>query len=204
MRARDNPFRTEQVERLSYQLQATTWPQLWARLEALRFRAAIVGAHGTGKTTLLEELGSRLRERGWLTLFIRRDAEHRTFSPGFVRALVSDVTSQTIILFDGAEQLRPLAWWRFQRCSWQAGGLIVTTHRPGRLPTLIECRTSAGLLADLARQLTDQADDGVRVTAESLFRRHRGNLREALREWYDRWATASHPVTPGQGPATQR
>lgn len=203
MRARDNPFRTEQLERLSYRLQTTTWPKLWMRLETLRFRAAIVGAHGTGKTTLLEELGNRLRERGWSTLHIRCDAEHRTVPRDFKVGLSKRSAGEPIVLFDGAEQLRPPAWWWFRHRLWPTGGLIITTHRAGRLPTLLECHTSADLLAELAGQLLERADEGVRATAKSLFRNHRGNLRDALREWYDRLASTRPPSAPAPGLSTE-
>lgn len=201
MRARDNPFRTEQLERLSYRLQTTAWPELWARLESFHFRAAIVGTHGTGKTTLLAELGNRLRERGWRTLHLRCNTEHRTLPRNFLSAM-SNHRAETFLLFDGAEQLHPLAWWWFRRQLWPAGGLIITTHRAGRLPTLLECHTSAKLLAELAAQLLERTTDELHTTAENLFRRHRGNLRDALREWYDRLASGNDPTTPATGPST--
>ena len=50
----------------------------------------------------------------------------------------------------------------------------------GRLPTLIECASSPRLLAGLIAELSDQPFD-----AESLWLRHRGNIRLALRSLYD-------------------
>lgn len=190
MRARDNPFRTERLLQIRYRLCDTTWPQLLARLERLRFRAALVGPHGSGKTTLLEDLQERLRERGFGTLCIRLDDEQRSFENGFLDRLFGGVTGNEIILFDGAEQMGPLVWWRFQRRSRRAGGLIITTHRPGRLPTLLECCTTAGLLAGIASELLGEDLERVQLQAEMLYQKYRGNLRDALREWYDHGAVA--------------
>lgn len=190
MRPRDNPFRTERLEQLPFQLDDVTWPDLWTRLDDLHYHAAIVGAHGTGKTTLLHELKAKLREAGWTTLCLRCDAEHRTLPADDLHTLPGAAIDRLIILLDGAEQLHPLAWWRFRRRSRRAAGLIITTHRPGRLPTLLECRTSPTLLADLAAQLLNRSDTTLRATAETLFHRHRGNLRDALRAWYDQLAEA--------------
>jgi len=190
MRARDNPFRSECLLQIRYRLRDTTWPHLLARLERLHFRAALVGPHGSGKTTLLEDLQSRLRERGFGTLCIRLDDEQRSFENGFLDSLFGGITDNDIILFDGAEQMSPLVWWRFQRRSRRAGGLIITSHRPGRLPTLLECRTTADLLAGIASQLLGEDLEQVQSKAEILYRKYRGNLREALREWYDDGAYA--------------
>jgi energy-coupling factor transporter ATP-binding protein EcfA2 len=192
MRARDNPFRSERLLQIRYRLRDTTWPQLLARLERLRFRAALVGPHGSGKTTLLEDLKERLRERGFGTLWIRLDDEHRSFESRFLDGFFRGVTSNKIILFDGAEQMSPLVWWRFQRRSHRAGGLIITTHRPGRLPTLLECRTTAELLAGIASELLGENLERVQSKAEMLYQKYRGNLRDALREWYDHGAYEIH------------
>ena len=98
---------------------------------------------------------------------------------------------------DGAEQLGAIAWLRFRWRARRAGGLIVTTHRPGRLAALIECTTSVGLLDRIIQCLEP---DGLATAppAAELFTRHRGNLRDALRELYDVYAAAgesrrSHP-----------
>jgi hypothetical protein len=65
----------------------------------------------------------------------------------------------------------------------RAGGLVITSHRPGLLATLFECETTPELLAGIVREL---AGDG--VDAGELHARHAGNVRNALRELYDRWA----------------
>lgn len=176
MRARDNPFASHRVEKLRYRLpEGLTWDRLLDRLAALRYRAALVGPHGRGKTTLLEELASRLKALGFRVRTVTLRQEERRV--GRLGGLGAD----EILLLDGAELLGRLAWLRVRFACRRAGGLIVTSHRAGLLPTLLECRTTPELLADLARELT-----GEELEVGELFARHGGNVRMAFREMYGR------------------
>ncbi len=179
--ARDNPFAVHRVLRERYRLDDAGWATLLARLEAQRWRGAIVGPHGAGKTTLIEDLAARLEAQGWSARWVRLSSEYRSVPRGGL----ADLEAREVVLVDGAEQL---SWvrWRMLRCrARHAAGLVITTHRAGRLPTLHRCATSPALLRGLVAAL------GVTLTpeaAESLHARHRGNLREALRELYDEYA----------------
>lgn len=182
MRARDNPFAVRRVHAIRYRLLGLTWEGLLERLAALDFRAVLVGPHGHGKTTLLEDLGARLAERGFrVRTATLRQGERRL---GAVRgaALFQDPDPRDLLLVDGAEQLDALSWWTLRLRSRDAAGLIVTSHRPGLLPTLHECRTTPELLAGIVAELAGAAD-GEEIAA--LFARHGGDLRLALRELYD-------------------
>ena len=185
MRARDNPFRTERILQVRYRLQGITWAELVGRCEILGYRAALVGPQGSGKTTLLEDLEPRLRERGFGTPFLRLNAEQRKVNPDFVNPLFDRLTANDILLVDGAEQMHPLAWRWFQWRTRRLAGLLITTHRGGRLPTLWECRTSSALLAGIAAELLAVRTETLGERADALFRRHGGDLRHALRDWYN-------------------
>jgi len=171
---------------LALRTRGVPWDRLLERFEALGRRAAIVGLHGAGKTTLLEDLEPRLAGRGYrLRKVFLRDGQRRL---GPQRsALLARLQPGDLLLVDGAEQLAPWAWWELQRRARRAAGLLITVHEPGRLPTLWESRTSPGLLADLAAELVGPAEAATLPLAE-LFERHRGNLRDALRELYDLYA----------------
>jgi hypothetical protein len=184
MRARDNPFATDRVLRVRYRPQGWTWEQLLERLAALNHRGAIVGPEGRGKTTLLEDLGGRLKERGLGVRHVRLSRERPRLDRAGWHALFHRISDRDVILFDGAEQSSRWAWWRLVRASRAAGGLVITSHRAGLLPTLVECETDVPLLRGIVETLhPESADD--REAIRSLFTRHGGNVRDALRELYD-------------------
>ena len=182
MRARDNPFATDRVLRIRYRPQGWTWAQLLARLEALNYSGAIVGAEGRGKTTLLQDLGGRLAQQGFGVKHVRLTQERPAFPRGFYRDFFQDVSRRDVLMFDGAEQLGRVGWWRFIRASRRARGLVITSHRAGLLPTLVECATSVPLLRGIVDDLHPVGAD---LPVDALFQRHRGNIREVLRELYD-------------------
>lgn len=190
MRARDNPFRTDRVLQVRYRLPGGSWDDLLARLESLGRRAAIVGPQGSGKTTLLEDLAPKLRERGFGVRELRLDTERPRFEPEFLDRFFAGLGPRDVLLFDGAEQLGRFAWSRFERRARAAAGLVVTLHRPGRLPTLLETSTSPQLLDGIVEQILG----GPSAYTPGLFEKHGGNLREALRELYDRYADVSGPA----------
>ena len=182
MRARDNPFSAQRVLAIRYRLSGVTWDEMLARLDALHSRAALVGPHGHGKTTLLEDLGARLAERGFRVRTVTLHDGGRRLDAIQRKILFHDLTPADVLLLDGAEQLGRLPWLEVRTRTRAAGGLIITYHRLGLLPTLHECRTTPGLLAEIVEEL---AGEGVPA---DLFDRHGGNVRDALRELYDAFA----------------
>jgi len=184
LRARDNPFAVQRVLEVRYRLPAgLTWDGLLDRLAALRWRAAIVGPHGRGKTTLLEDLAPRLVALGFRvrTITLQESQPRLNLQE---QTLLRDFGPGDVLLLDGAEQLGRMAWLLLKLRCRRAGGLVVTSHRPGLLPTLLECETTPELLAGILSEL----GEGGGPEVEELYARHGGNLRDALRELYDRWA----------------
>ena len=97
-----------------------------------------------------------------------------------------EVKAPGFILLDGGEQLSTRQWLPIRGAASEAAGFIVGVHRTSRLPVALELETSPKLLKGLVESLTGGAlPEG---EAETLFQRHRGNLRDCLRELYDRWA----------------
>lgn len=184
MRAADNPFAVHRVLRLRYRLDGAQWRSLLDSLERAGWRGSIVGSHGSGKTTLLEDLGDRLAQRGWHVIHVGFDSTHRRLP----RA--NKWSSTDFVLVDGVEQLGSVDAIRLRWRARHAGGFVVTSHDERWQPVIHRCRTSATLLSDivsaLGRELT--ADD-----SRKLLHRHHGNVRDALRELYDR--AAALPLT---------
>lgn len=188
MRARDNPFATAHVHRIRYQFDVLTWAEFIDRLERMNYCGAIVGPEGAGKSTLLEDLRPKLRERGLQPVSLRLTQESPRFSTSALQELSATMTSQHVVLLDGAEQMSRWAWWRFRRCIRRARGLVITVHRSGLLPTVLNCDTTPELLVDLVRRLVPDEELSCE-DLERLFHRHHGNIRDALRALYDEFGS---------------
>ncbi|MGE5610533.1 MAG: hypothetical protein ACM359_14880 [Bacillota bacterium] len=188
MRARENPFATDRVLQIRYRLQGETWPGLLQRLAGLRYRAAIVGPEGTGKTTLLEDLRPHLEELGFRVRYAFLNAADRTWSWQEMRTICDDLKPGDMILLDGADHLGRLGWTWLKWRSMSASGLVITSHREGMLPTLIQTRTSAELLSQIVDRLLGDRTSVAKENLAGLFERHEGNVRDAIRELYDVFA----------------
>lgn len=158
------------------------------RLADMDYRGALVGPQGSGKTTLLEDLEPALIARGFRTKWLRLNKSIPGPSSAWLKTFLSTIEKSDLILFDGAEQLNRLAWPWFRINSRKAAGLIITTHRPGRLPTLLKCVTHPDLLEEIVRRLIPDGGAQRPSLIMELFHRHKGNLRNALRELYDLYA----------------
>jgi hypothetical protein len=96
-----------------------------------------------------------------------------------------------MIFFDGAETMRYLTWERFKQRTKSAGGLLITAHREGMLPTLVKCSTNIGLLNEIVNEILGDNSHALHETTQVLFDNHDGNLRDVLRELYDIYAARS-------------
>ena len=184
-RPADNPFASHRVEALGFRRAGSTLLDFGQRLEELGGRVAIVGPKGSGKTTLLEDLARRLDQ----PVVIVRISGSCPRPWRTVRAqLPRPVTHRHAILIDGSEQLGMIGWRRLLHATRRARCLITTLHQPGRLPTLVECRTDAGLLRNLVEELVPADAAILESGINDLFQRQRGNLRSCFHELYDKYA----------------
>jgi energy-coupling factor transporter ATP-binding protein EcfA2 len=193
MKARDNPFATERVHAIRYRPLNTTFDRLLARLHELNYRAAITGPEGSGKTTLLEDLQRVLEQKGFRTRLVFVNDTSHLDSPA-CRQLLSELTRDQIVLLDGADLIRRSDWSLLKRHTiTHAYGLVITSHRRGLLPTLIECSTTPALLREIVADLQPQSRTLTTEFLDSLYERHEGNLRACLRELYDLYAIDNRP-----------
>lgn len=182
-----NPFRTDRLEQLPF-----VFPPGWSmdrlvdRLHAVGGRGAVVGMHGTGKTTLLGELGAALASRGWYVIQERCDR-----AVGRRHGLLAELATagpSAAVLLDGAGSWSLVWWRRVMKATAGAGRLVITTHRPGRLPTLLRTGSSPELLDRLVTRLAPRRRPELEPLLPELHRRHRGNCHTILLELYDRVA----------------
>jgi hypothetical protein len=190
LRARDNPFAVERLHALRFR--GPTATELWTRALTHGGRGALVGAEGAGKTTLLLELAAHLRGLCYRTIWIqlRRDARGLTAEH---RGALTSLGARDVVFVDGADLLsyRDRGW--LVRRAAAAAGVLGTLHAPGWLPTVAALSTTPALLDELVLDLTGRAmEPGDR---DALFARHRGNVRTALFELYDRAATRTLSAT---------
>lgn len=185
MIARENPFSVSRVLAVRYRFLEGGWEDLFARLQALEGRGAIVGPEGSGKTTLLEDLATELERHGRSVHFVTLSAGEQSLSSRQQSVVFEAVTSRRFLLVDGADSLAPRGWRALLQQGRRAGGFVFTAHAEGLLPTLWRTRTSPDLLAETVQALTGAGPEAFGRPAENLFRSHAGNLREALRELYD-------------------
>ncbi len=185
VRPAENPFASHRVEGLSFRTGGPGLPDLVARLDELGGRAAIVGIKGSGKTTLLEEMSRALPAP---ITWIRIPGGIANAWHAAQRQIPGGGTHRPTVLVDGAEQLGAFAWRRLLRRVGGARYVVATLHKPGRLPTLIGCRTRPALLRELVEELAPNDLRYSGQTLDDLFQRHKGNIRLCFRDLYDRYA----------------
>jgi hypothetical protein len=187
-RPRDNPFAVRHLSVLAYRAVDGDPETLLDRFEALGRRGALVAPEGHGKSSLLAELARRLPARG-LAPHRLTVAGGRPLARGVLARFLAAAGPRDVLLVDGAGHLGARDRRRLRRAAHRAGGLLVTGHRPGLLPTLAVCTTSPALLDDLVRHLlAGRRPPAALPSAAELHARHGGNLRTALLELYDRCA----------------
>jgi hypothetical protein len=186
--ARHNPFRVERLHSLRYRSPLTDWPTIMRQLEAQRYVGAVVGPHGTGKTTLFLELRDRLTADGWRVAHLRLNVDAMRGALHGALAQMHAADSRTIVMLDGADLLGTLGWWRVKH-RWRrsgAGGLLITSHRTGLLPTLVRTAPTLPLMHELVDELVGPAaGESLRPRVATLYEQHQGNMRDVLRSLYD-------------------
>jgi len=184
MKPRLNPFASHRIDNLAYRLAGNDWINILGKLNRLNYRAAVIGPHGSGKTTFLEELATKLSAGGHHihSVFINTNRPWMTSKE--LKTLRQQAKTKAIIFLDGADLLSWVQWLHIRFLVQQAKGLIITEHRPIRLPTLIQCHPSVEILDDMIGELCGPDGVQLRPFARTLFDRHRGNMHDVFRDLY--------------------
>ena len=163
--------------------------QLIAKLAAQQWRGAIIGPHGSGKSTLLEALKPAIIAAGRSIQTISLRDGQRRLPRHFFATWKSDTNA--IVIIDGYEQLGwPARLHLWCRCRSTGAGLLVTTHTPVRIPTLIHLSPDRKLVEELVDDLCTEVSILItRADIAASHACHGSNVREILFDLYDRHET---------------
>jgi hypothetical protein len=184
----DNPFATcwtrpgAQVFRFD---EGQSARQLVEKLAAQRWWGTIVGPHGSGKSTLLETLTQHLRDNELHIYTITLRNRQRRLPRGFLPIRGLD---GAIVVVDGYEQLGWLARARLKRhCRRWNLGIVVTTHSPTDIPTLIRLSPRLKLVQQLVADLASRVSTPISAADVAASHACHGcNVREIFFDLYDR------------------
>ena len=202
-----NPFSVRWIDpsRICFEpLPGICLNQLIRQLEVERGWGQIVGPHGSGKTTLVNQLENQLLQRSTpvVKVVLHREAWRR----GFQQALSATRRSGTRLIVDGFEQLPRFAQWVLRwLCSWRDCGLLVTSHRDVRLPWLVRTTSSLAWVQQIVSRLLQPCPGNLILEEDvrNCYCRQGGNLRETLFALYDLFEYRRRRAVDGTVPSPE-
>ena len=154
-----------------------------ARLKANHWRGQIIGAHGSGKSTLVISLTPLIEAAGKNIITFK-------IGPGdgwLPHIESSSLSKATQLIIDGYEQLSTWSRLRLRWLVWRTGtGLLITTHTDIGLPTIYVTKPSEAVAAALAQRLTIGTGSLFSLAdVTEAYQAAAGNVRETLFKLFD-------------------
>lgn len=169
----------ERSETLDYIAYDYELGEVASRLKRHRYRGAICGPAGCGKSTMLHALGDELMAHGLTPLPLSVERDRARALPTDWRRTIRKARHTDALLLDGYGLLPAWARLWVWFASRRAGAVVVTAKRVVRYKTLAKPRPTKQLLQQLAQKL--EPASGTEIDYSALFDQCSGNLREALR-----------------------
>ena len=181
-----NPFRSSVLQAQPYCMAEENKQALLAKLNQLHYFACLRGPHGTGKSTLMQELAAFMKQEGkevrWFSLHLHSSYREKQM----VLTAIWQAPHSQLHFLDGGETLGLLQWyWFCLRMKWARKHLVATTHWPSPLPTLFKTNKNLHLLIEIVKTLAGElwSAEFERFVRAS-FNKHMGNGREVLQDCY--------------------
>jgi hypothetical protein len=155
------------------------------RLEECGWRGAIVGPHGSGKSTLVAALLPAFEAAGRTTTLIQlHEGQRRLPEPN---RRIDRLARASLLVIDGYEQLGRLRRWHLAtQCRRASCGLLVTSHRECGLPVLFRTEPNLSMVERLiGESLPPHGGRICRADIHRAWQRNGQNVREILFELYD-------------------
>ena len=186
MKPSENPFRSCAIEKQRYKIASGTLDRLLKIIKTAQYQTAICGPHGTGKSTLLEDIASALRDQGHSVQwhYLNRQMSRNERRAALQKLLRRD--EKIIHCLDGGEALGYGQWlcfcWRMRLSKKR---VLATTHLPCPLKTVYRTKVDKNLMLDLVQSLAGEYwCESLKVLCLETFSKHKGNCREVFRACY--------------------
>jgi len=189
---RDNPFSVHRVTQLPFRFTDGDRDQVIEAWRRHRCRGAIVGRHGTGKSTLLREMGRRLTANACDVIEVVAPHSRSEHSDWLIQT-ASRCSIDSVLLIDGLERLsgRHRRQLLFRTRQY---GLIATLHRRRGLPEIYRTSVSETLARRLLVDLGID-DPPLADRCAGLLTKHRGYLRSLFFDLYDEYSRPDQSCT---------
>ncbi|MCB0339345.1 MAG: hypothetical protein KDD53_07060 [Bdellovibrionales bacterium] len=172
---------------LEYDLIDEKWSEHLERFSKFKYRACIVGCHGSGKTTYLKSFERKLKTVGINSVRVFLNDESPRIFRAISRKELKKILVDSVLIIDGAEFISIFEWLTLSRLIRKGRGALISSHHPLKYPVLHNCRTTPESLNRLLTKLSPPKINS-RIDINNCYDRHSGNLREVFFELYDKLA----------------
>lgn len=193
MKAQKNPFRSNLIAELRFAIEPTELAGLAHRILDKPGGYALIGPHGTGKTTLLEDLDQRITQTPEVEIeirWIRLNQESSSHERKQALEQLLNPIAGIIYFLDGGEVLNVFDWWRIKRSLVHKQLRVTATlHKPNGITSLLQTSSDWTLALDCISKILGEAPDkALRTVAKEAFKESNGNIRTTLRACYWEYA----------------